>query len=157
MKLCECGCGRPTPVQKQTHNDQGLKRGEQSRFLKGHHRRVHGMRCSVEYGAYNNALRRCTDSTHKEWKNYGGRGIKFLFTSFQQFFDELGLRPSGKAKSGFPLYSLDRKETNGHYEPGNVRWATRLEQNRNRRPINVLRSSSDEALLAEVRRRNLTL
>jgi hypothetical protein len=59
------------------------------------------------------------------YRYYGGRGIKFLFTSFEQFLAELGPRPSGM--------SLDRIENDGNYEPGNVRWATRSEQVQNRR------------------------
>jgi hypothetical protein len=79
-----------------------------------------------EYVAYHHAMARCTKPNHKDWKYYGGRGIQFRFTSFRQFFVELGPRPDGK--------SLDRVNNNGHYEPGNVRWATRTEQNRNQRP-----------------------
>ena len=60
------------------------------------------------------------------YANYGGRGIKFLFTSFEQFFAELGPRPKGK--------SVDRINNDGHYEPGNVQWATRSEQRKNQRP-----------------------
>lgn len=55
-----------------------------------------------EYKAYNNAKQRCTNPNYKGWHNYGGRGIKFLFTNFEQFFAELGRRPKGK--------SLDRKD-----------------------------------------------
>jgi len=49
----------------------------------------------------------------------------FLFTSFEQFFEEIGVKPQG--------YILDRRNNDGHYEPGNVRWVTRKESNRNRR------------------------
>jgi len=77
------------------------------------------------YRSYNDAKKRCTNKKATGYKNYGGRGIKFLFTSFQQFFAELGPRPKGK--------TLDRRNNDGHYEPGNVRWATRREQNLNQR------------------------
>jgi hypothetical protein len=68
---------------------------------------------------------RCTNPKANGWKRYGGRGIKFLFTSFEQFFTELGPRPKGR--------SLDRINNEGNYEPGNVRWATPKQQGQNRR------------------------
>jgi hypothetical protein len=76
-----------------------------------------------EYKAYNNAKQRCTNPRHRSWKNYGGRGIKFLFVSFEQFLAEVGLKPKSKRR-----YSLDRVHNEGNYEPGNVRWATDEEQ-----------------------------
>jgi hypothetical protein len=67
--------------------------------------------------------------------NYGARGIRFLFTSFEEFFAELGPRPEGKDANGKALCSLDRKNNDGHYQPGNVRWATASEQRSNQRPM----------------------
>lgn len=87
----------------------------------------------VEYKIYHDAKQRCTNPKDLAWAEYGGRGIKFLFASFKQFFAELGLRPAGKDARGKALYSLDRPNNDGNYEPGNVRWATRKEQNINRR------------------------
>lgn len=52
--------------------------------------------------------------------------VEFRFASYEEFLAELGPRPEGK--------SLDRIDPLGHYEPGNVRWATVLEQARNRNP-----------------------
>jgi hypothetical protein len=58
-----------------------------------------------------------------------GRGIRFLFNSFEQFLQELGAKPK-------PEYTLERKNNDGNYEPGNVRWATRKEQQQNVRRRN---------------------
>jgi len=78
-----------------------------------------------EYAAYMNAKYRCTNPEAQGYVGYGGRGIEFLFSSFEQFFSELGSQPKGK--------TLDRIENNGNYEPGNVRWATPKQQAANRR------------------------
>src|SRR2546429_181103 len=61
------------------------------------------------YQAYENAIQRCTNPKNQAFKDYGGRGIKFLFQSFDQFFAEIGPRPSRS-------YTLDRINNNGHYE-----------------------------------------
>jgi len=80
---------------------------------------------SPEYHSYQAAKQRCNDPKCANYKNYGGRGIKFLFTSFEQWRTELGPRP--------PRMSVDRIDNNDHYRPGNVRWATQSEQSRNQR------------------------
>ena len=101
------------------------------RFVANHHgdNVFHGAarkgRVTPEYRAYHGAKCRCTNPNEPLWKYYGGRGIKFLFISFEEFFACVGPRPIGM--------SLDRINNNGHYEPGNMRWATRSQQRRNRR------------------------
>lgn len=79
---------------------------------------------TAEYRAYVNAKRRCENPKDKRWGSYGGRGIKFLFTNFDQFYAELGPRPKGR--------SLDRIENDGNYELGNVQWATHSAQQKNK-------------------------
>src|ERR1700728_3491062 len=69
---------------------------------------THGMTGSPEFQAYLSA-KCCRPS------------IPFLFKNFEEFYAELGPRPS-------PGHSVDRKSSNGPYGPSNVRWATRLEQ-----------------------------
>jgi hypothetical protein len=81
---------------------------------------------SVEATAYYQARSRCSDTKRRDYARYGGRGIKFLFTSGEQWFSELGIRPSAQ-------HSVDRINNDGNYEPGNVRWATKEEQTNNRR------------------------
>lgn len=76
---------------------------------------------------------RCNNSHTKSYKDYGGRGITVCkewheFSGFYAYLiATIGIRPSEK-------YSLDRINNDGNYEPGNIRWATRLEQRENRRP-----------------------
>jgi hypothetical protein len=94
------------------------------RFL-NHGQTVGGKR-TPEYAAWIDAKRRCNNTNNAAYHNYGGRDIKVLFSSFSDFFEELGPRPS-------PEHSIDRINNDGQYEPGNVRWATRVQQNNNRR------------------------
>jgi hypothetical protein len=78
--------------------------------------------------AFHNAKNRCKDEPGPCWSAYAGRGIKFLFTSFENFFMELGPRPS-------PEHSVDRISPNGNYEVGNVRWAEKNVQAHNKRGV----------------------
>jgi hypothetical protein len=66
---------------------------------------------------------RCLSPTNQQFANYGGRGIRVCreWATFDQFIADMGRRPS-------PSHSIDRVNNDGHYEPGNCRWATSLEQ-----------------------------
>jgi len=88
--------------------------------------RTHGMWNSPEYAIYMAAKQRCVNPNNPAYSDYGARGIRFLFSNFIEFYNELGPRRS-------VLHSIDRINNNGNYEKGNVRWATRSEQRRNRR------------------------
>lgn len=68
---------------------------------------------------------RCACVHHPRYYRYGGRGIRVLYSSFEEFVADVGLRPS----SG---HSIDRIDSDDHYRPGNCRWATQFEQQRNR-------------------------
>jgi hypothetical protein len=110
---------------------RGIRKGQPNRFLPGHHRRMFPGKIvdnMPEYAAYHHARDRCNDPKDNSFKNYGARGIKFLFTSFRQFYAEVGPRPSKR-------HSLDRIKNDGNYEPGNVRWLTKRAQLKNRRPM----------------------
>lgn len=89
--------------------------------------RTHGASETPEYQAYTSAKNRCTNPRFVGYKHYGGRGIKFLFTSFEHFIQSIGARPTPEH------YCVDRIKNSRHYEPGNVRWATRSEEMQNRR------------------------
>jgi len=85
-----------------------------------------GRSMTVEYRAYANARYRCSSERPSVARVYKNRGIEFRFASFEEFYAELSRRPSKN-------HSVDRIDNDGHYEKGNVRWATRLEQQRNTR------------------------
>ncbi len=87
----------------------------------------------AEYRAWSCMRTRCRNPKSADWKLYGGRGIICCarWDSFANFFADMGPKPSSS-------HSLDRKNSNGNYEPDNCRWATPKEQannwaNRNRR------------------------
>lgn len=96
------------------------------------------------------AKSRCCNPNNKYYKNYGGRGIKFLFKSAEEVLQDIGPRPDRKRH-------FDRINNDGHYEKGNVRWATYSESHLNKRKMKCINNYSDEELLAEVRKRSLTL
>ena len=71
---------------------------------------------------------RCENPNATRYADYGGRGITVCdrWHDFAGFLADMGEQPPG--------LTLDRKDNDGNYEPGNCRWATRAEQNRNQRP-----------------------
>lgn len=88
-----------------------------------------------QYLAWLGMLDRCYDPDHKLYPRYGRRGIEIYNgwtpwgnpngNSFKQFRDDIHREIGGWPGPG---YSLDRIDNDGHYEPGNLRWATLREQ-----------------------------
>ena len=79
------------------------------------------------YSVWRSMLGRCYNRNVKQYKDYGGRGIKVCASwkrSFNRFVKDMGPRPT-------PQHTLDRKNNDGNYERSNCQWATRKEQQRN--------------------------
>lgn len=69
-----------------------------------------------------------------------------MYASFEEFVVDVGLRPSSK-------YSIERINNDGHYEIGNCRWATDLEQAANKRNVRKYEFDGVTGSLAELARR----
>jgi len=80
---------------------------------------------------------RCNNPRNPGYHNYGGRGLQVhpRYGSFPNFLSD-----GGEPKPG---ESLDRTDNGKGYEPGNLRWTSRLEQARNRRPAKRKRRRAD--------------
>jgi len=81
-----------------------------------------------EYQLWIGIKTRCYNEKRHDYKRYGARGIKMCdewLHDYKAFRDHIGDRPS-------PRHSLDRIDNDMGYQPGNVRWANRNEQNANK-------------------------
>lgn len=103
---------------------------------------------SKEYRAWHQMKTRCYNHKIKQYKNYGGRGIRVCDRwlgddGFSNFLKDMGNRPS-------PKHSLDRFPNNdGNYEPNNCRWATKKQQARNTSTVTLVEYKGEMVSLSE--------
>lgn len=101
------------------------------------------------WAIYRGMISRCYREKNDNYSLYGGRGITVCDrwrADFYNFVSDMGDRPSLG-------HSIDREDSNGNYEPSNVRWATTLEQVRNIRGVNTVYTlvwNGKERLISEV-------
>ena len=127
--MCRCDCGNIKIIQgghlKSWHTKScGCLSPELSkiRFV------THGKSGTPEYRIWTDMLQRCANKRHKQYKNYGGRGITVCarWLKFVKFINDMGKRPNKKL-------TLERIDNDKGYHIDNCVWATRTQQNRNRR------------------------
>ena len=131
--LCVCDCGATKSVQganltNGTSISCGCYRAELPRTAQTAAVTKHGMTDSPTWTSWMAMIKRCYGKYSINYENYGGRGIevcKRWVDSFEEFLADMGERPEGM--------TLDRIDSSGDYEPGNCRWATKKQQDRNRK------------------------
>lgn len=154
--FCRCNCGTERVV-PQYYLLSGDSRScgcllnearKTARYVHGHgggHVSGDRKQPSSEYAIWASMKSRCYRKSTHSYRFYGARGIQVCErwrNSFVAFLEDMGCRPSTR-------HSLDRIDSNGHYEPTNCRWATSTEQARNSRNARMITLNGETRCINE--------
>lgn len=132
--VCRCSCGGSAVASTsnlRSGNTQSCGCFKRQRISET--KRTHGKSNSQEYRVWRMMVARCSNPKVDSFPLYGGRGITVCprwIKSFSDFMLDMGERPVG--------FSIERRDTNGNYDPSNCLWASLVTQGRNRRTNHVL-------------------
>lgn len=144
--LCRCNCGSYATVKSANLSKGAVKScGCLAPDVTRERSTTHGGSKLSEYRCWQGMIQRCTDPSAIGYGRYGGIGVNVCarWKRFESFLADVGRRPTEQ-------HTLDRFPNNkGNYEPGNVRWATKKEQARNRRDNYLITFNDETKTLAE--------
>jgi hypothetical protein len=147
MFFCQCDCGVTCIV---GYGD--LTRGQTKSCGCLHRERAaasnitHGMCSSKEYRTWAGMKQRCTNAREPAYCDYAGLMCVEWLESFEKFYAHIGPAPSD-------AHTVDRIKNELGYVPGNVRWATVTEQNRNQRRNKYFLFDGERVLLGDLERK----
>ena len=113
---CKCGCGKCLSLNHPSH----------IRYISGHNSVKHGDakgRGTRLYETWSGMKKRCYNLNTKDYKNWGGRGIKVC----AGWHEYLNFKKWALANGYADNLTIDRIENNGNYEPSNCQWITKAE------------------------------
>ena len=146
---CVCDCGNqclPHSMSLQSGQTQscGCLALERIKAANTSHGHTIGHSLSPEFRSWTQMVRRCTEPSFVSYPRYGGRGITVCdrWLIFVNFLEDVGLRPGNG-------YTIDRIDNDGHYQPGNVKWSSVAEQNRNRRSNRWITFNGERLIASE--------
>ena len=139
--FCRCDCGKDsisTGWNLKTGNTRSCGCYQEESRIK------HGLWQSHTYNCWSNMKARCQNENHDSYKHYGGRGITVCerWQEYKKFFTDMGDSPTES-------HPIDRINNNGNYDPGNCRWATRKQQQNNRRNSHMLEFQGQRKTMAQ--------
>jgi len=143
--LCRCDCGaeKIVAISHLTSGDTrscGCLNAELSAARRTTHGESPNGTTTPEYTCWCHIKDRCSNPNGRFYHRYGGRGIRVCArweNSYENFLADMGRRPA-------PELSIDRIDNDGDYRPGNCRWATKTEQNRNSTATKLTRNDVEE-------------
>lgn len=144
---CDCGTGRAVARGSLINGDSkscGCAKSEASRRAATRHGHAGHGRESGTYRSWKSAIYRCHDQNSISYPRYGAVGIFVCDAwrnSFEAFLDDMGDRPDGT--------SIERIKSDRGYEPGNCRWATTKEQNRNQRTNKFVNVNGQDMIVSD--------
>lgn len=102
----------------------------------------HGMAKTKVYGVWSSMKARCSNPNVKQYEDYGARGITVCdrWLIFDNFLADMGLPPRGM--------TLERRDNDDGYHPGNCIWASRVSQARNQRSNRLLTVDGEELAMS---------
>lgn len=149
--LCRCDCGNEIEVILGNLTTGSVKScGCLAKEASGSRLRTHGMPHTREYATWASMISRCHNPNAQAADNYGNRGIVVCDrwrNSFENFYADMGPRPSD-------CHSIERRDVNGNYEPGNCHWATGDVQSMNRRNTAYVDFRGERITVMELSRRS---
>jgi hypothetical protein len=139
---CICDCGTERDV-----DGRSLRRGASRSCgcLSDERSTVHADSSTPEYQAWVDARARCHDPQHHNYPNYGARGIQMWPAwreDYSAWLEHVGRRPSTD-------HQIDRIDNNLGYQPGNLRWVSRIENVNNRRVTKMIEYGGETKPLME--------
>jgi hypothetical protein len=147
--ICRCDCGNETTVSAITLRAEHTRScGCLSSDTTSQRNYIHGKTHTHIYNVWAGIKARCFDVNSRFFADYGGRGITLWpewIDDFAAFFAYVVSLPHFEEDG----YTLDRIDNDGNYEPGNLRWATWMEQARNRRSSRLISVNGETRTAAE--------